>query len=236
MTNLPPNLTEVVEPLREADEYARLQLIRQKGLYNIVTGLPMAFFVLPTVVQVLLFALFPRNPGQAAEAWKVFVPLFFWVPFVLSCFPGWFIPLVRRHRPDWQSPLIQANLLKKALEKQFWFQFPFWMAYVFLAPIVLMVLTFTVDPVRGLVFWFAVGGFCLHVAAALALAWQARRTKDRALSWSFLGFAPIGALALIQPDQAPSLVGMVLLAVVLVVPPIIVGLVRMLAPRRWLLA
>lgn len=114
---VPPALADVVEPLREADEYTRLQAIRQRGFYNIVTGLPGFLYIVTFWLPMLV--------GFGHPVASLALTLSVWVLFFLACFPRFLLPLVRRLRPDWQSPLLEASLLKKALEKQFWFQFPF---------------------------------------------------------------------------------------------------------------
>lgn len=72
---------------------------------------------------------------------------------------------------------------------------------------------------------------------SVRLAWGVHRGRDRFLAASFLAWTPIGlaALALDPSGQVPSLAAMLVFATALTSPPLIVGFVRMVAPRRWLL-
>lgn len=217
MDKFPSALADVVEPLREADEYTRLQAIRQRGLYNLLTGLPFFFFVLPVFVPWVSI-----NVG--ASSWVVATYLVFtgtrWTLFGISCYPQLFMPWVRRHRPDWQSPLIEASLLKRALEKHFWLQFLFEALYI-----------------STFFLWFfgiqwQWPGPSLLVAASVLLAWQARRLHDRPLQWTFLAMAPLaGVLAITEPTRTGQLV----FDLAITAPPLLLAVVRLLAPRRWLL-
>ena len=247
MDKVPAALADVVEPLREADEYTRLQAVRQRGFYNLVTGAPMFLWALPPTLLTLAFAVTWDQglPSSSRAGWTIGVYLIQWTLFGLSCFPKTFLPLVRRYRPDWQSPLIQADLLKKALEKQFWLQLPFYVAYSLALPLV-MALWFlgTVQAMQqgetsqaSDASRLALRG--LHLAILLGmvgtLAARARKLGDNALALAYLAWLPVGILAPFLDDgQLPSLLAMTVFTFALVLPPVFVGLARLLAPRRWL--
>lgn len=237
---VPPALADVVGPLREADEYTRLQAIRQRGLYNVLTGLPGFLFVSPGLLPLLIVAVRGEALGPATSFALLVLT---WGSFVLSCFPRLFLPVVRRLRPDWQSPLLEASLLKRALEKQFWFQAPFWMAAQVVVPLgfVLFVSRAFADPfaAREVLgdarLMIALLTSVLLLAGAGTLAWQARRNGDQAMAAGFLAWIAVGVLSLwLGTGDDWLLHGMVVLAMALVTPPIVVGLARLLVPRRWL--
>lgn len=236
--NIPPDLAAVVGPLREAEDYARLQAIRQRGLYNVVTGLPMFWLLVPTWISWIGP---PSAPGFSF--WNVLAGLaglIAFILFVLSCFPTTFLPLVRRFRPDWTSPLLDAGLLKNRLEKQFWFQFPFWCIQYLLIPfiVVLVVLDNWSDLPRHDPFDLLrlLAPFVFE-AAMVTLAWHAWRMRDRLVMAGFLTWIPIGIIVtFLDPgSQFPSLVVWNTFTVALVSPPLVAGFVRLWSPRRWLL-
>lgn len=244
---IPPALADVIGPLREANEYTRVQIIRQRGLYNLLTGAPMFFLTAPMWISL---ATYPHGPPPWPTPWfGLSLTFLAYALFFVSCFPKLFLPLVRRHRPDWQEPFLKADLLKKGLEKQFWFQFPFFLLY----PILISVPTFVLvsallrgeSPAAALVpstiatakLVSQVLLVALFAIASLLLAWQARRANDRGLATMFLAWLPTGILAaLVDPTtQLPSPFPIFLFMAALATPPILVGLARLLAPRRWLL-
>ena len=244
--SLPADLADIIEPLREADEYTRLQHIRQRGFYNLITGMPMFLFLLPNFTYFIpgfSLGLDDAVGSPAFVAYLVAVALH-WTLFGISCYPQLFMPWVRRHRPDWQSPLIEASLLKRALEKHFWVQFLFNALY-FVVIWVALVVAFASNDSRSADFepsdllgTFVLGAFVL-VPASIILAWQARRMHDGALQWTFLAMLPLAGLlwaldAFLDPFHSYQLTRVVF-AFALTAPPLLVGLVRLLAPRRWLI-
>ena len=115
MRKLPADLADVVGPLHEAEDYARLQGIRQRGLYNVFTGLPGFLFIFPWWIPMLLFSQ-GRDNSPTSMAIELGVQAVGWGLFFLACFPKVFLPLVRRFRPDWQSPLLESSSLKRGLD------------------------------------------------------------------------------------------------------------------------
>ena len=236
---LPPDLAEVVEPLREADEYRRLQLARQRGVYNILTGLPGLLFLLWVGPKPSLG--FPLN---------FLLPLALFVVFVLSCYtPKLLLPWVRRRRPDWEAAFLDAPLVKQALEKQFWFQAGFGMIGLFVLPFFVLFLFFM--PTFGNALnWMALTLGILQLVAMAVLALQARRVGDRFIERGYWILAPLAILVYLlgrvnafvtlggSPDPVlqPALlfVSYGIFFWSLVTPPILAGLFRLLAPRRWL--
>jgi hypothetical protein len=241
MDKVPAALADVVEPLREADEYTRLQEIRQRGFYNIVTGLPA--FLFSSAHGLLPFLLGWDSDNFAMQAT---IQALIWSLFFVSCFPRLFLPLIRRYRPDWQSPLVEASLLKRALEKQFWFQFPFLVAYILFVPLLGVLITALVVfpsilegrgvPEDDLMWLVRLMEILVLLAAMGVLAWQARRTRDSLLAAAFLVWIPIGLTAnfLDPSSQVPSPLALIAFYAAVTTPPLIVGLIRLLAPRRWL--
>jgi uncharacterized membrane protein YhaH (DUF805 family) len=232
--SLPAHLAAIVEPLREADDYARLQHVRQGGFYNLVTGLPMFLYLLPVFLPRIAPPLGTPVLSVAFAAYLAFVAVHLGL-FGVSCYPQMFMPFVRRHRPDWQSPLIEASLLKRALEKHFWVQFLFNLLYALVQTLVVVsghlrgpgsaAKTLEGSPFLG------PGTAAVLVLASLVLAWQARRLHDRWLQWSFLAMLPLAVVLAFL--HSPSL-GRVVFSFGLTAPPLILGLIRMLAPRWWL--
>lgn len=231
MDKVPAALADVVEPLREADEYTRLQAIRQRGLYNVLTGLPMPLLASAQLLPSLLFS--PddaaRTPGLIA-----LTILLTWVLFGLSCYPQVFLPLVRRRRPDWQSPLLQARLLKNVLEKTFWLQFVAVAAYMaaFFLPIVLSMW------VPHALWVGAALVSVVHVAAVTLLALQARHAGDHGLALLFWAMAPLVLFTFYvvasRSFEAYLLTAGAMFYAAVLLPPLVVGFVRLLGPRRWL--
>ncbi len=215
---VPPALAEVVAPLREADEYQRLQLQRQRGVYNLLTGLP-GFFLL------FMFGL----PARPPFAWLLMV--ISWGGFFWACSaPKSLLPFIRRRRPDWESPLVDSFLLNKALEKLFWLQAPAVFGTWIVIPFVL-VASFVFDIDAGWLFLASCQTALLAVAAA-SLGLQARRQGDRLLMWLFAGVALSSPLFLVAPHYfAPA---MFFLGAAVVFPPLLAGGIRLLSPRRWL--
>jgi hypothetical protein len=230
---VPASLASVIEPLREAHEYQRLQHARQRGVYNLLTGMP-GFFWIGLAMSSSLVAQaigLPYNHPAILIATAVG-----WILFFLSCFtPQLLLPLVRRHRPDWTSPLLESSLLKQALEKLFWWQFPFWMVGYFV-PVLLILPAFFLGHFSEVLTFGRAFLVSLHVTATAALAWRASRSNDRSLAMVFLLVLPLGALPLfVGVSQFPDPLSLALLAVALVIPPMVVGLLRLLAPWRWLI-
>lgn len=204
-------------------------------MYNVLTGLPVPAFVLAQVVTGWAFG-FSTEPPPLFP----FVALIPWIFFGLACYPRLFLPLVRRHRPDWQSPLLEANLLKKALEKTVWLQI-----LALMGGYMLLGFTFAFLAVFGVPHPFRVASLfalALYMLAVTLLALQARKAGDPALERAFWVTMPAPVLslslglvlsehsfieALFREGTAGMLVG-------LLAPPLVVGLVRLFAPRRWL--
>lgn len=254
MDKLPAALAEVVEPLREADEYTRLQEIRQLGFYTLVTGLPMLFLLLAGLFGRLLsidgdFEI--DGAVSTGERWNFAIRLLIltmvpWIPFVVACFPRLFLPIVRRVRPDWQSPLVEAGLLKNSLEKQFWFQLPCALSYTL--AVALAMLTSVSLPQVDL--WQAalIYGGVVHLIVMPVLARQASGTGDahlatvyRRLAWLAIAafalapFATWGGTDEFGVPGPVAILALTLLSACVVLPSIALGLYRLLAPRRWLL-
>lgn len=228
MGNLPAGLSDVVEPLREADDYARLQEKRQRGLYNVLTGGPMPFLLVAH-----LFPLTFRG-GQAS----LVVAALAWMLFFIACYPQMFLPLVRRIRPDWQSPLLEASLLKKSLEKLFWFQLPFVLIGVLFIPVGLVVTLWAsgIEVVRLMEVMRLVQVAWIVVSVS-AMAWHSQRQGDVWLANAFILWIPVSIIfwLALPADQAPYRALVLILGFALVSPPLFVGFLRLLAPRRWLL-
>jgi hypothetical protein len=229
---VPASLANVIGPLREADEYARLQGQRQRGVYNILTGLPGFFFV--GVASAGLYVGLALGFESDQPALRVTIVLG-WIFFFLSCFtPQILLPAVRRRRPDWTSPLLESSLLKQALEKLFWWQFPFWLVGQWFPVFIVLPMLFLGD-FRDMMDLGVALAVALHVVGTAVLAWRSARSHDRLLASAFLAVLPLGFVPLfLKASQFPNPVSLAFLAVGLVLPPLVVGLVRLLAPRRWL--
>lgn len=220
--SLPADLAGIIEPLREADEYTRLQHIRQRGFYNLITGLPMFFFLLlPTLIPGL--AIIGQGTAMRTLPVYLFATAIQMTLFGISCYPQLFIPVVQRHRPDWRSPLIEASLLKRALEKHFWLQFLF---FILFETTLMVPFVFGVDYPLDLV------GASLLALACLTLAWQSSLQRDRPLTWVFLAMTVLAGVFFLP--RWTFAVGELVFAWAIVLPPLVVGLARLLAPRRVL--
>ena len=228
---VPASLTGIIDPLREADRYARLQLQRQRGVYNILTGLPGLFFLFP--MNGLSF-LIPDLDGAA----KLAMLAVGWTLFIVSCYTHrLLLPFIRRRRPDWEASFLEASLVKKALEKQFWFQAPLFMAYFFfvtLGSVSLALLLFRDHDfgIIAILTWFQV---TLQVIAMAIMAFHSRRAQDKSVETLYWFALPLAFLPLLFPvHQVPVVGAWALFAFCLVMPPLIAGAFRLLAPRRWL--
>lgn len=233
--DVPAALGEVVGPLQEADAYARLQEIRQLGLYTLLIGLP-AFF-LPGTNPLSLAGAYLRGPSEGIDGVRIASLAIQWVLFILACYtPRLLMPLVRRRRPDWESPMLASSLLKKDLEAHFWFQLPVLLGYVFA-----IALGMLISALAGVTFTTAALGLVavVHVVGMLLLARDAARRGDRELRTVYLGLLPLAFLALaFMAGGVPEMAWMPLVAgmgLCVTVPTVALGLFRLLAPRRWLL-
>lgn len=244
MDKLPEALAEVVEPLREAEEYERLQEIRQKGLYNILTALPFPLLLTATFIPNWILSKVRGSselpPSPALIIAMLVLP---WVPFVIGCYPQMFLPLVRRYRPDWKSPLLASALLKKALEKLFWNQLFLWLVAIAVIAVTLLLSVPGLTSVSPST-WpphaarlLAALEYSLLVGSALFLARQARKMGDGWLANGFLMWIPLGLLGFLPSGslQFPNFVFGTLFLLALTTPPFLVGLYRLFASRRWLL-
>jgi hypothetical protein len=233
---VPPALADVVGPLREADEYARLQSARQLGLYTLLVGLP-AFF-LPGVSPFGLLRRYVDGPQDGIPWLALAFTLVQWILFVLACFaPQLALPAIRRARPDWESPLLASSLLKKASEKQFWFQLPCILAYL-LALAVAMLVDLVIPGVTLFQASMALGGM-VHLVVMPIMAWQARRTGDPTLARLYRTLMVLAVPVFVLVPFASTypwifLGALVALAQSVVLPSIVLGLYRLFAPRRWL--
>src|ERR1041385_2728366 len=206
-TGVPPALAEVVGPLREADGYRRLQGIRQRGLYNLLTGAPGFLFVVPGLVSTLLWNLTAPTPTHHTPPLAGYVvSAIGWVLFLLSCFSHrLLLPWVRRRRPDWESTLLESSLVKKALEKLFWLQAPFQYALTFVGPLVLL---------PALLFWPSAEYFqhynelrllsdgllaLIFVAAMTLLGLQGKRTGDWTLQLTYWSLSLLAVVPFLLP-------------------------------------
>lgn len=233
-------MAEVVGPLQEADEYQQLQVERQRGVYNILTGLPGFLFILPGIISLASFR--AGFPSAARVGWSMGLQLACWVLFFLSCFSHrLLLPVIRRHRPDWESALLESSLVKRALDKQFWLQIPFFYAFTLLIPFAsaFAILFRGNDSASGLNPFVLAAMAVVHLAAMATLAFQARKAQDKPVEWLYWLGATFVTVTVFAPLDQPLqglryAVGAMLLGVALVTPPITAGMVRLLAPRRWL--
>lgn len=223
----PPRLDELAATVAEAEEYERLQRERQRGVHDLLAGLPGLFLALwamggSLALSLIWFALF----------------------LVASFAPKMLLPIVRRARPDWEAPVLDASVLKRSLESLFWFQLAFVFGGAFLLTIVMMASIFatwgspdTMGYVVPVFFGFMLA---LQAAATLTLAWRARRVRNGLMQAGFWAAGAVSAALLVisapTAHQAPWLPGIQLFAFSVVAPPVLAGLFRLLAPRRWLLA
>lgn len=229
MAGLPEDVAAVVGPLREADDYGRLQLQRQKGVYNLLTGAPGFLFV-------FLF----WNPFGSAAPFAFLATLGLFV--VASFGPRWLLPLVRRRRPDWEASFLDADPLNRAMEKLYWTQAAFFGAAFVLLPMLLVgfaFLAFGDAALMASTYRMILGArlavLVLHVGAMATLAWQAQRTGDALLARLFLLGLAGGALPLLGPATgAPDPFSLLAFVGGLTLPPLVAGAYRLLAPRRWL--
>lgn len=211
---VPANLAEVVGPLREADEYQRFQLQRQRGVYNLLTGLPAAAFLTWWL------------PGYGA-----FLAL--GLLFLTTALPKMLLPVVQKRRPDWVSSFLDASLLKKALEKLFWLQAPFIAAYSFWILIGIVLAGFLEIP-----YLFRVGFTLLHVTAMAVLLRHSRKNRDGLMEAGYWAALAVGLLFTLSGS---ALLGELWLfkvywplVALIAAPPLVASAVRLFAPRRWL--
>lgn len=250
MDHIPAGLAAVVEPLREADEYRRFQLQRQRGLYNLLTGLPAAFFMAWIAPGVLGFL------PAAADLWWVRLSLsvLLFALFCVSCYPTLLLPWVKRRRPDWTAAFLQAPVVNEALTKQFWSQAGFALAGLYLLAFLVGFVDFLADDF-GMASFLGLFLAGLHLVAMLVLGWQARRIGDRLIAYQFWILSTLAIVVFLSgqvdpyvwdgttfingeevpvtdPGRLETAYGLFFAS--LVAPPLLAGLVRLLAPRRWL--
>lgn len=226
---IPEDVAAVLGPLREADEYARLQKVRQRGLQNLLMGLPGVLFV-------IMFGPKPLHP----ISWVIGVGAF--VLFVLASFPAkFFMPWVRRRRPDWTETFLESNLLTKAMEKLFWWQLSLLMLALMVIPFFLALYVFATwdEPWRMAGVYETVllaGPGIIHAGGSILLGFRARRTGDALLSWLYFAMVPVAVLPwTVELDVGDGYYAALgLLTYALIAPPLLAAMYRLLAPRRML--
>ena len=145
-------------------------------------------------------------------------------------------------------------MVNQALSKQFWSQAGFALAGLYVLPAAVGFVDFLADDFRmASLLGLALAG--LHLAAMLVLGWQARRNGDRLIAYQFWILSALAIVVFLSAQGDPydwdgtvfingeevpvmdpgSLATAYLFFFAsLVAPPLLAGLFRLLAPRRWL--